>query len=203
MLIGLQRSTCGKTPLPSSALDDLARDWMNRPCAVPGGPEGPFLAACLWREKGFGQTVTLRLDGTGGMSGTNWRTCGWEVRIAAIRLAALPAAATVSNGSPVRFAVMCPATQFWQDRVYDITMQLYRKYGVRGVYIDQIAAASARLCFDPSHGHPLGGGHWWADGYRRMLDRVRRDMPQGAFLTTECNAEAFIPQFDAYLTWHW
>jgi hypothetical protein len=37
----------------------LARDWMNRPCAVPEGPEWPFLAACLWREKGFGQTVTL------------------------------------------------------------------------------------------------------------------------------------------------
>ena len=37
----------------------LARDWMNRPCAVPQGPEGPFLAACLWREKGFGLTVAL------------------------------------------------------------------------------------------------------------------------------------------------
>jgi hypothetical protein len=37
----------------------LARDWMNRPCAAPEGPEGPFLAACLWQEKGFGQTVTL------------------------------------------------------------------------------------------------------------------------------------------------
>ena len=37
----------------------LARDWMNRPCAASQGPEGPFLAACLWRDKGFGQAVAL------------------------------------------------------------------------------------------------------------------------------------------------
>jgi hypothetical protein len=107
------------------------------------------------------------------------------------------------DGSPVRFAVMCPATQFWQERVYDITLRLYTEYGVKGVYIDQIAAATARLCFDPTHGHPLGGGHWWADGYRQMLERIRRDMPRDCFLTTECNAEAYVRWFDGYLTWHW
>ncbi len=108
-----------------------------------------------------------------------------------------------SNGTPVRFAVMCPATRFWQNRVCEITMRLFKEYGVRGVYIDQIAASAARLCFDPSHGHALGGGHWWADGYRQMLDRVRRDMPKNCFLTTECNAEAYVRWFDGYLTWHW
>ena len=107
------------------------------------------------------------------------------------------------DGSPVRFAVMCPATKFWQDRVHDITLELYTKYGVKGVYIDQIAAATARLCFDETHGHPLGGGHWWADGYREVLDRIRRDMPRDCFLTTECNAEAYVRWFDGYLTWHW
>jgi hypothetical protein len=107
------------------------------------------------------------------------------------------------DGSPVRFAVMCPATKFWQDRVHEITLRLYTDYGVKGVYIDQIAAAAARLCFDPSHGHPLGGGHWWADGYRQVLDRIRQDMPRDRFLTTECNAEAYVRWFDGYLTWHW
>jgi len=108
-----------------------------------------------------------------------------------------------ADDTPVTFAVMCPATQFWQDRVYEITMRLYTDYGVKGVYIDQIAAATARLCFDPTHGHPLGGGHWWADGYRQMLDRIRQDMPRDCFLTTECNAEAYVRWFDGYLTWHW
>jgi hypothetical protein len=108
-----------------------------------------------------------------------------------------------SDGTPVRFAVMCPATKLWQDRVHDIVLRLYNEYGVKGVYIDQIAAAAARLCFDKTHGHPLGGGHWWADGYRQLLDRIRRDMPKDRFLTTECNAEAFARWFDGYLTWHW
>jgi hypothetical protein len=36
-----------------------ARDWTNRPCAEPRASDGVFLAACLWRNKGFGQTVSL------------------------------------------------------------------------------------------------------------------------------------------------
>jgi len=37
-----------------------ARDWMNRPHAPePLMPDGIFLAACLWREKGFGREIGL------------------------------------------------------------------------------------------------------------------------------------------------
>ena len=37
-----------------------ARDWMNRPAAIdPLPPDGTFLAACVWREKGFGRGVSL------------------------------------------------------------------------------------------------------------------------------------------------
>ena len=32
-----------------------ALDWMNRPGTEPLSPDGMFLAACLWREKGFGR----------------------------------------------------------------------------------------------------------------------------------------------------
>jgi hypothetical protein len=35
----------------------LGRDWMNRPQAEP--LIGMFLAACLWREKGFGRSIAL------------------------------------------------------------------------------------------------------------------------------------------------
>ncbi len=75
--------------------------------------------------------------------------------------------------------------------------------GVDGVYIDQVAAARPLLCFDASHGHPLGGGHWWTESYWEMLGRIRRQMPEGRMLTTECNAEAYTQCFDGYLTWHW
>ena len=36
-----------------------ARDWMNLPGTEPLSLDGLFLAACLWREKGFGRGISL------------------------------------------------------------------------------------------------------------------------------------------------
>jgi hypothetical protein len=108
-----------------------------------------------------------------------------------------------TDGSSVKLAVMCPSTPLWQGRVRDIVLQLFDGYGLNGVYIDQIAAAQPRLCFDASHNHPLGGGHWWTEGYWKMLDVIRAAKPSNCMLTTECNAEPYIRWFDGYLTWHW
>jgi len=108
-----------------------------------------------------------------------------------------------TDGNSVKLAVMCPATSLWQNRVRDIVLRLFNEYGVSGVYIDQIAAAAPRLCFDASHGHALGGGHWWMEGYWAMLDAIRAAKPADRMLTTECNAEPYIKWLDGYLTWHW
>lgn len=109
-----------------------------------------------------------------------------------------------TNGQPVRLAVMCPATKLWQERVAGVVGRLLGECGVRAVYIDQIAAAEPVLCFDATHGHPLGGGSWWNEaGYWPMLEAIRRDKPAEVALTTECNAEPFIRWLDGYLTWHW
>ena len=108
-----------------------------------------------------------------------------------------------TNGEPVRLAVMCPATPLWQSTVSNIVLRLLRECGTSAVYIDQVAAAPPRLCLDRTHGHPLGGGHWWNEGYWKMLEAIRRQMPRDTALTTECNGEPFIRWFDGYLTWHW
>ena len=108
-----------------------------------------------------------------------------------------------ADGTPVRLAVMCPSTALWQDRVRSIVLRLMNECGVKAVYIDQVAAAAPRLCFDQAHGHPLGGGGWWVDAYGKLLGDLRKAMPPGRVLTTECNAEPFLPWFDGYLTWHW
>jgi hypothetical protein len=108
-----------------------------------------------------------------------------------------------TDGSPVRLGVMCPATDLWQTRVRQIVLRLMTECGVKGVYIDQIAAAQPTLCFDESHGHPLGGGHWWTEGYWKMIEQIRQSMPPDCMLTTECNGEPYIRVFDGYLTWHW
>ena len=108
-----------------------------------------------------------------------------------------------ADGSPVRLAVMCPHTKLWQDKVKSIVLSLMNEHGVDGVYIDQVAAAAPVLCMDASHGHPLGGGCWWQQGYAKMLSELRAAMPAGKMLTTECNADPYVRWFDGYLTWHW
>ncbi|OHB78816.1 MAG: hypothetical protein A2Z25_19345 [Planctomycetes bacterium RBG_16_55_9] len=105
-----------------------------------------------------------------------------------------------ADGNSVRLAAMCPSTSLWQSRIRDIVLPLFNEYGVSGVYIDQIAAAQPHLCFDTSHTHPLGGGHWWTEGYWRMLDSIRAAKPADCMLTTECNAEPYIKWFDGYPT---
>lgn len=107
------------------------------------------------------------------------------------------------NGEPVQLGVMCPSTPLWQNTVKDIVLRLQNEMGVKGVYIDQVAAAAPALCMDASHGHPRGGGAWWNEGYWQMLESIRRDMQPDRMLTTECNGEPFIHRFDGYLTWHW
>ena len=108
-----------------------------------------------------------------------------------------------SDGSRVKLAAMCPTTDVWRDKVREIVLRLMNECGVSAVYIDQVAAAQPRLCFDKSHGHPLGGGHWWTEAYWDLIGRIQRDMPPARMLTTECNAEPYTHVFDGYLTWHW
>jgi len=78
-----------------------------------------------------------------------------------------------SDGEPVRLGVMCPTTSLWQDKIRETALRLMNECGTGGVYIDQIAAAPPVLCFDRTHGHPTGGGHWWTAGYWQFLDRLR------------------------------
>ena len=108
-----------------------------------------------------------------------------------------------ADGETVRLAVMCPLTAIWQEKICETVLRLMNQCGTKGVYIDQVAAAKPVLCFDRSHGHPTGGGNWWVSGYRQGLEKIRKDMPSGHMITTECNAEPFIREFDGYLTWHW
>lgn len=102
-------------------------------------------------------------------------------------------------GSKVSLEVMCPGADGWQHKIARLVDRLVNECGVNGVYIDQICAAGADRCFDATHGHPLGGGSMWVDGYRTLLSEVRRKLPPDAIITTEEDAECWIDQFDAQL----
>lgn len=104
-------------------------------------------------------------------------------------------------GSGQQLSPMCPTTAFWQDTVIDLCTRIVNELGCDGVYIDQIAAEGAMLCFDRTHEHPIGGGSFWLEGYREMLRRIREAVPS-AYLTTECNWEGCTADYDGLLMWH-
>ncbi len=106
-------------------------------------------------------------------------------------------------GSGQELSAVCPTQEPWRQILYDIVLRLVsEEVGVDGVYMDQISAARPRLCYDPTHGHPLVGGHWWVDGYWNLLDRIQPGIAEvhpDKMLTTESNAEAYAKWFDTYL----
>ena len=110
---------------------------------------------------------------------------------------------TESDGSKVLLAVMCPYTPFWQSTVTNVVNKLTRGVGVDGVYIDQIGASRPVPCMDPTHGHPLGGGHWWVQGYHAMLKQIQDTIPADKIITTEDNAEPYLKYLDGMLSWMW
>jgi hypothetical protein len=95
------------------------------------------------------------------------------------------------------------STALWQNEVRGLVTGLTKKYGTDAVYIDEIAAGSPVLCFDPSHSHAAGGGSWWIEDYNAMMTKIRAELPPNKMLTTEANAEPYMKSFDGYLTWHW
>jgi len=126
---------------------------------------------------------------------------------------ALPFACKTPDGKPYierygskrPLAVMCPYTPFWQKKVQGICRLLMTGCGVNAIYIDQIGAAAPRLCYDKSHGHPIGGGSHWVDGYRAMLEPIKRiahSDGRDVILTTENNAEPYMDNVDAFLVWN-
>jgi hypothetical protein len=98
------------------------------------------------------------------------------------------------------FAVMCPFAKNWQDAMSEFTERTFKEAGANAIYYDQIGCAGYRLCFNPNHGHPVGGGSWWADGYRAFLKREHdRYAPMNIALTTEGTAECYMDVCDGQL----
>ena len=74
----------------------------------------------------------------------------------------------------VQLTWMCAYSQGWQDKIVDVCKEL-AGYGVDGIYLDCLSALAPQ-CFDKTHGHPLGGGNYYAEGTRKMMEKVRAEV---------------------------
>lgn len=97
-------------------------------------------------------------------------------------------------------AVMCPSRREWHRVINNFSLRILDELGAKSIFIDQIGAAPGCACYDPAHGHPIGGGAWWRDGYKQAMDPIRRAYnAKGAIVTTEGGGEAYLDMVDAYL----
>ena len=99
---------------------------------------------------------------------------------------------------------MCPSTSWYQDRMVELLTKLVKDVSFDGLYLDQLTAVAPMRCFDATHGHPVGGGNHWVQGYRQLLTklraRVRQVNPQ-IVLTSETVAEPYIDLLDGNLSY--
>lgn len=98
------------------------------------------------------------------------------------------------------FAVMCPAAEGWQNCFGPYVTQLCNVTQCGSIYLDQIACSRPKLCFNPDHGHALGGGTWWADGQRKLLTPVHATLSaRNVPITSEGAGEYLLDVIDGYL----
>ncbi|HOK78234.1 MAG TPA: DUF6259 domain-containing protein [Verrucomicrobiota bacterium] len=103
-------------------------------------------------------------------------------------------------------ASMCMGTEFWRSKYAGLAERAVSELGVDGIYMDQ--ACTSLACYDPSHGHPLGGGTYWIKGFGLLVDDIRRRCgkpanncvnPQPALAGEGCG-ESWLPHLDLMLS---
>jgi hypothetical protein len=101
---------------------------------------------------------------------------------------------------PKPCATMDVTTQGWRDKYAGIAEQVLDGYGMNGIYMDQ--AVLSLVCYAPDHGHPVGGGHYWMEGFRKLGQDIRRRADVGGriALAGEGGGESWLPELDMFLT---
>jgi hypothetical protein len=148
-----------------------------------------------------GMTLTHQLDNYA------WpyiNTMGWDTSTASYTSTNAAAYAmkdedgnvqTVTTPPQATFALMCPATAFWQGYVREWVLELQGNYGVDGVYLDVWSGSGYGFDYDPTHGHPTGGGNYIAQGMRTqgwmIRDATRASDPE-FIVMSEHPGEVFI-----------
>ena len=98
------------------------------------------------------------------------------------------------------FAVMCPCAVRWQAVVDHYSDRIFREMDANAIYYDQVGCGPPRLCFASEHGHPAGGGGWWARGRHEYMESAHAKFsPRNIPVTFEGTGESFMDVCDGNL----
>ncbi len=96
-------------------------------------------------------------------------------------------------------ALMDVATSFWQTYVRDWIAEMQQKYHIDGVYLDVWSGDGFALDYSTNHGHPQGGGNYFAQGMRkeaRMIRAATWARDPGFVMMSEHPGETYIDLLD-------
>jgi len=96
---------------------------------------------------------------------------------------------------------MCHASEGWRKRLVELARRAVGPHGFQAVYLDSFGRSSGE-CFNPSHGHDLGGGFYRSQATREIGKRVRDAMKAidpDAALSAESAVETHIDIVDMNL----
>ncbi len=104
----------------------------------------------------------------------------------------------IFTGRPT--AYMCMGTQFWKDKYSTLCDSAVNTYKADGVYMDM--ACLNTMCFNKSHGHPVGGGNYHIQNFGKMADLIRSKIidKDNLVLAGEGAGEVWMPYLDLFLT---
>ncbi len=94
-----------------------------------------------------------------------------------------------------RLTPMCPSQVPWHKTMTVLIDSIIGFYGTNGIYVDEVSCNSHELCFNKDHLHPLGGGRYWADGWREFYQKtlnVAHQNGRNAVITSEAANEIFF-----------
>lgn len=96
-------------------------------------------------------------------------------------------------------APMCIGTSFWREKYAGIAEEVLTRLRPDGIYMDQVGVLAT--CYDPRHGHIVGPGRYWTDGFAMLAADIRdRASARGPVaLGGEYGGEPWIGQFDLTL----
>ncbi|MEO7999735.1 MAG: DUF6259 domain-containing protein, partial [Gemmatimonadaceae bacterium] len=101
--------------------------------------------------------------------------------------------------NPLPCATMNPANEFWRNKYAGMADTVIKQYGIDGLYMDQ--AVLSLVDWTKDHGHPVGGGNYWMEGFRKLAKDLRaRNTAHPAGFAGEGGGESWMPDLDAFLT---
>ena len=101
-----------------------------------------------------------------------------------------------------RLTPMCPSQVPWHHTIINLVDSIVGLFGANGIYIDEVSCNSHELCFNKDHLHPLGGGRYWADGWREFYQKIliiAHQRGRNVVVTSEAANEIFFDLVTANL----